>query len=295
MTNGKTTPAYPSVVAPGDPKTKALLQSPNLIFVLTSYALDPNRALLTRLLIDLDQTFMLLPIERFTKRPIRIARTDLILIDSVHLDQAGQAGRVPKLLFDYRDARAVVNDRGNQAPSTNPERFVSHQQLRQQLSLLASVNIAPSAHIKPLHQNQKSSAEIDPLGYHEVNHQIPDLALTTKNLEPLFDQKLAIERARGQRTLAMNLYDLLKVSLGEDLAVLAAALSDNDLSQAQRVLHKLSGALALTGARQLELAVELAKQTLKTGEDLTTVRSVMLAGEQLLALMTHASWDVTSK
>ena len=295
MTNGKTTPAYRSVVAPGDPKTKALLQSPNLIFVLTSYALDPNRALLTRLLIDLDQTFMLLPIERFTKRPIRIARTDLILIDSVHLGQAGQASRVPKLLFDYRDARAVVNDRGDQAPSTNPERFVSHQQLRQQLSLLASVNIAPSAHIKPLHQNQKSSAEIDPLGCHEVNHQISDLALTTKNLEPLFDQKLAIERARGQRTLAMNLYDLLKVSLGEDLAVLAAALSDNDLSQAQRVLHKLSGALALTGARQLELAVELAKQTLKTGEDLTTVRSVMLAGEQLLALMTHASWDVTSK
>ena len=295
MTNGNITQAHPSVMAPGDPKTKALLQSQNLIFVLTSYALDPNRAILTRLLIDLDQTFTLIPIERFIKRTIRIARTDLILIDAVHLSQAGKASRVPKLLFDYKDARAVVNDKGNQASSTNPERFVSHQQLRRQLSLLGSVNLSASAHINPLHQNQTSSPGIAPLGRPEVNYQMSDLALKTTNLESLFDQKLAIERARGQRILAMNLYHLLKISLSQDLAVLAAALNNNDLSQAQRVLHKLSGALALTGARQLELAVELAKQTLKTGEDLTTVRSVMLAGEQLLALMTYASWEATSK
>ena len=295
MSNGHTAADNPSVITPGEPETKALAQSQNLIFVLTTYALDPNRAILTRLLIDLDRKFILLPIERFTQRAIKIAETDLMLIDAVHLSQAGCASRVPELLFDYQAACAVVSDKGNQAPSTHPERFVAHQQLRQQLSLPATVKSPAATQLTALGHNQTSSPEMDLLAEQGVDYQTSDLALTTTNPESLFDQKLAIERVRGQRVLAMDLYHLLKASLEEDLADLAAALSDNDLSQLQRVLHKLSGALALTGARQLEQAVERAKKALKTGEHLTPVHSVMLAGEQLLALMTHASWEVTPK
>jgi HPt (histidine-containing phosphotransfer) domain-containing protein len=295
MSNSHIAADSQSVMVQGEPKTQALAQSQNLIFVLTSYALDPNRAILTRLLIDLDRKFMLLPIERFTQSAIKIAKTDLILIDAVHLSQAGCASRVPKLLFDYQDACAVVGDQGNQTPSTNPERFVSHQQLRRQLSLPATVNRPASPQIIVLDHNQTPSPERNLLAEAEVDDKTPDLALTTPNLESLFDQKLAIERARGQRNLAMDLYHLLKVSLEEDLADLATALSDNDLSQLQRILHKLSGALALTGARQLEQAVERAKKALKTGEDLSTARSVLLAGEPLLALMNHVSWEAPPK
>jgi len=295
MSNSHTTADSQSVLAHGEPGIEALAQSQNLIFVLTSYALDPNRSILTRLLIDLDRKFMFLPIERFIQSAVKIAKTDLILIDAVHLSQAGCASRVPKLLFDYQDAFAVVSDKGNQTPSTNPERFVSHQQLRRQLSLLATVNSPVATEVTVLGHHQTPSPERNLLAEAEVDDKPPDLALTTTNLGSLFDQKLAIERARGQRILAMDLYHLLKVSLEEDLADLAAALSDNDLSQLQRILHKLSGALALTGARQLEQAVERAKKALKTGEDLTAARSVLLAGEPLLALMNHVSWEAPPK
>ena len=295
MSNSHTIADSQSVMVQGEPGTEALAQSQNLIFVLTSYALDPNRSILTRLLIDLDRKFMFLPIERFFQSAVKIAKTDLILIDAVHLSQAGFASRVPQLLFDYQDACAVVSDQGNQMPSTNPERFVSHQQLRRQLSLPATVNRPAAMQVTVLDHNQTPSPERNLLAEAEVDDKTPDLASTTPNLESLFDQKLAIERARGQRILAMDLYHLLKVSLEEDLADLAAALRDNDLSQLQRILHKLSGALALTGARQLEHAVERAKRALKTGEDLSAARSVLLAGEPLLALMNHVSWEAPPK
>ena len=61
MSNSHTIADSQSVMVQGEPKTQALAQSQNLIFVLTSYALDPNRAILTRLLIDLDRKFMLFP------------------------------------------------------------------------------------------------------------------------------------------------------------------------------------------------------------------------------------------
>ena len=96
MSNSHIAADSQSVMVQGEPKTQALAQSQNLIFVLTSYALDPNRSILTRLLIDLDRKFMFLPIERFFQSAVKIAKTDLILIDAVHLSQAGCASRVPQ-------------------------------------------------------------------------------------------------------------------------------------------------------------------------------------------------------
>ena len=74
MSNSHTTADSQSVLAHGEPGIEALAQSQNLIFVLTSYALDPNRSILTRLLIDLDRKFMFLPIERLSKAPLRSQR-----------------------------------------------------------------------------------------------------------------------------------------------------------------------------------------------------------------------------
>jgi len=74
MSNSHTIADSQSVMVQGEPGTEALAQSQNLIFVLTSYALDPNRSILTRLLIDLDRKFMFLPIERFFKAPLRSQR-----------------------------------------------------------------------------------------------------------------------------------------------------------------------------------------------------------------------------
>jgi len=284
MTNGKATPIKPAA--------SQVAQSKKLIFVWTTYALDPNRAILTRLLIDLDQKFILLPIERFTQHPAKIAKTDMVLIDAVHLAYAGRSSRVTKLLFDYQDALAVVAEKDVRVSRTSAKRHVSHEQLRQQLSMRTRVNRPVPLQVAPARQNRASLPETEFSGSKGVNTQTPDLTSKTANLEPLFDRQLAIKRARGQPVLAMDLYHLLKVSLDQDLADLAVALREENLIKAQRTLHKLSGALALTGAHQLEQAVKVAIQTAKTDEHLGEARSVMIAGEQLLALMNHTPWEM---
>ncbi len=295
MTNRNPTADNQSAMRPRTAEPAVQTQSQNLILVLTTYALDPNRAILTRLLIELDQKFILLPIERLTKQPVKIAKPDLILIDAVHLRHAGRSSRVTKLLFDYEGARAVVGDTGNPGSHPDPARFVSHGQLRQQLPLRAFVDFPAVTDVTAVHRYQTASPKADFFGPQGVDPQTRNSELMPANPIALFDQKLAIERARGQPDLAMDLYDLLKVSLKQDLFDIALALQENDLSQAQRALHKLSGALALTGAPQLEQAVKIAKKAIKGGENLGAMRSVILAGEQLLALMTHAPWSRSSQ
>ena len=269
-------------------------QAQSLIFVLTTYALDPNRAALTRLLIDLGQKFMLVPIERFTDKPLSNATTDLILIDALHLSHAGHEHRLTHLLNEHPGARAVVSDTFNPRLSPNPKRLVSHRQLAHELhSSPESFNRSGPEKAPTEISNQMLSRQASPKVPQAITQPASDLALMPGKTQPMFDQKLAIERVRGQPALAMELYHLLKTSLSQDLADLESAVRNDDLRAAQRALHKLSGALALTGARQLEQTVELAQGALKTGGNLTEVRHVILKGEQLLALMTHDPWETT--
>jgi len=153
-------------------------QAQSLIFVLTTYALDPNRAALTRLLIDLGQKFMLVPIERFTDKPLSNATTDLILIDALHLSHAGHEHRLTHLLNEHPGARAVVSDTFNPRLSPNPKRLVSHRQLAHELhSSPESFNRSGPEKAPTEISNQMLSRQASPKVPQGIAQPASDLAL----------------------------------------------------------------------------------------------------------------------
>jgi hypothetical protein len=104
----------------------------------------------------------------------------------------------------------------------------------------------------------------------------------------IFDEKLALVRAGGNKALALELKAMLRSTLQDDLIDLVTAARAHDLERARGILHKMTGGLAMTGASKLEGQVRTAYLELRDATNISKLNAVIIHAEQLLTILSQA-------
>ncbi|MDX3773971.1 two-component sensor histidine kinase BarA [Chromatiaceae bacterium AAb-1] len=99
---------------------------------------------------------------------------------------------------------------------------------------------------------------------------------------PLIDRDLALQRAGGKQTLAIDMLQMLFNSIPDARKQLQRAIADSNADQVQQQVHKLHGACCYTGVPRLKKLVEELETQLKHGAGLKSVEPELFELEDLL-------------
>lgn len=85
------------------------------------------------------------------------------------------------------------------------------------------------------------------------------------------DWGIALQHAGGKSELALEMLNMLLLSVPETLSLLAQAIADEDCKQVLSIIHKLHGACCYTGVPKLKSLAETIETALKSNCVLATI------------------------
>lgn len=143
--------------------------------------------------------------------------------------------------------------------------------------------------------------------YCDFNHLVSPNIMTSENLSPtaqeratkIIDWPLAIKRSANKVDLAKEMFIGLVESLPETQQSIKAAISDNDIAEIKRLVHKLNGACCYTGAPNLAKITNQLETQLKMGLTIEELEPELLEFfehiEQVLAAAPEALKEISTK